>query len=236
MPHRWSKHASIRKQQIESGLDITFKKVFLPIYIKLFQQINPNSAIDVGAGTGHLALNLQPYCNNITAIEPSIGMYNTAKETLRHTNIELLNTSTYNHNISELFDFAYTHMCAHTIDSIPDFFSSIRSLLNKNGTFVFSIPHPCFYYLYKNYFGSQYSYMQEMHKEVDLTISNDQDNIMKNIPYYHRPLSQYINHLANAGFTVSNMIEAWPNSTIQSEYDEKWNAPRYCILTCKITA
>lgn len=232
MPHRWSQSALIRKNQIESGLDITFHKVFLPIYKKLFNEYRPQNVIDIGTGTGHLAMYLREYCNKMTAIEPSKGMYDVALETLKYSDIALSNICSYNFKTPVPFDIVYSHMCVHTIQSSPDFFRSIRQVILQGGKFIFSIPHPCFYYKYKNHFNDSYIYMEQMSTSVDLTISKDLDNPLKNIPYFHRPISYYLNLIRETGFTLEKIIEVVPDSDLQHHYKDEWVDPRYCLFVC----
>lgn len=228
----WQSAAEIRKFQIESGIDITFHEIFLPVYFSLFDKFKLNRVIDIGTGTGHLPLYLENLCNELVAIEPSAGMFKVAKNLLSNSGVSIENISSFDYKRLEYFDFAYSHMCAHTIKFIDDYFISIRSFICSKGIFVFSIAHPCFYNEYKNYFIDDYDYMKEMHKTVDLTLSNDKINVISNIPYYHRPISKYIRSLSNCGFVVVYLIEPWPNEDLQSLYNEPWKSPRYCFFVC----
>lgn len=232
MPHRWSQSAAIRARQIESGLDITFNKVFVPLYCDLVSQNRPRYALEVGAGTGHLAKELVKYCDNLVAIEPSDGMYEIASSVLHDSNVKIYNQSSFDYRSEIIFDFAYSHLCAHTVNDITKYFLSIRQLLRDEGTFVFSIPHPYFYELDKNYFDENWGYMDEAFMHVDLTITKDKENPINNVPYWHRPLSSYINSFILSGFSLKRMIEVWPQKDVMDEYTFSWKGPRYCLFVC----
>lgn len=74
MPHRWCDSAKLRKNQIESGIDITFNEVFKPQFVKIVQDLMPQSILEIGGGTGHLSLALSKIMPNILMLEPSSGM------------------------------------------------------------------------------------------------------------------------------------------------------------------
>lgn len=233
MPNRWCNSAKIRQQQIESGADLTFNNVFNPLIIKKIQSINPKNILEVGAGTGHLSKSLFDIGLNVTAIEPSLGMYEVAKDILSTTNVRLINCTSSELKNDNLFDLAFSHLVAHVVDDIGMFFESIKQHLTPNGYFIFSIPHPCFYNQYKMFFGDEYNYMKPMMKNVSFTITKDSTNIIDGVPYYHRPLSEYINKLVASGFIIEHFDEIYPSDEIQAMYGTRWEYPRYCTFTCR---
>lgn len=234
MPHRWSKAAKIRKEQIETGVDITFHKVFLPLYEHIIHRYSPISVMDVGAGTGHLALHLRQFCESLVAIEPSQGMYDVAKDTLKNCDVELVKSSSYTYTNSNKFDMVYSHMCAHTIESLSGFLSSINSFVKTDGLMILSIPHPLFYDREKDYFGDCFQYMEEMHCCVDLTISKDKENKIYGVPFYHRPISQYVNSIIESGFDLVEMKEVFLSLDEQEKYGVSWSGPRFCFFLCSV--
>lgn len=233
MPHRWCNYARIRQQQIESGLDITFNEVFKPIFVKKILSFNPESSLEVGAGTGHLSKVLSEYGLAVTAIEPSSGMCAVAVDVLLSSNVKLINCSSYDLEKVEIFNLVFSHLVAHVVDDLFDFFISIAKHIVTGGHYIFSIPHPCFYNDYKKFFGSEYSYMESLTKDVSFNITKDQENIIAGVPYNHRPLSKYFNTLVKAGFGVEEFDEIFPDKTIQEMYGVRWQSPRYCIFVCQ---
>lgn len=142
MPYRWCSTANLRRTQIESGIDITFNDVFKPIFVEQICNLAPKHLIEIGAGTGHLAKSLAGHGFNITAIEPSKGMFTIAQEVLANENVTLKNCSSFELPKDILFDLAYSHLVAHVVEDLFSFFSSISSHLSKNSFLLFSIPHP----------------------------------------------------------------------------------------------
>lgn len=233
MPNRWSDSALLRREQIESGADITFNEVLKPTIVSRVTNLLPESVLEVGAGTGHMSKELSNFVFSITAIEPSKGMYDVAREVLLTSNVNLINCTSFQLKKENLYDVAFSNLVAHVVDDLPGFFKSIGEHLVKGGMLLFSIPHPCFYNEYKNFFGVEYNYMTAMTKNVSFTITKDSENIISGVPYHHRPLSEYINDLVANGFSIDGFDEIYPNDDIQAKYGARWFTPRYCLFTCK---
>lgn len=233
MPNRWCNSAQLRREQIESGADLTFNEVFKPLIVSRVSNLLPNHVLEVGAGTGHISSELSKLGHTVTAIEPSLGMYEVAKDVLSFTNVRLINCTSFELEKGEAYDVAFSHLVAHVVDDLLIFFNSIIQHIEKNGHFIFSIPHPCFYNEYKGFLGDEYNYMIPMIKNVSFTITKDPQNIISDVPYHHRPLSEYFNKLVEAGFAIDGFHETYPDDVIQEKYGSRWKSPRYCVFTCK---
>ena len=233
MPHRWCSSASVRRNQIESGLDITFCEVFMPIFRNKIMAIKPARVLEIGCGTGHLSKELSKNGIDITAIEPSKGMFEVASEVLSGTNVRLLNCASFDLENTSTFDLAFSHLVAHVVDDISAFFTSIAVHLDNGSYFLFSIPHPCFYNDYKKFFGDEYHYMKSLMKNVSFSITKDPETVISDVPYHHRSISIYVNELVSAGFNIVGFDETFPDKHIQEKYGAAWESPRYCIFICK---
>lgn len=233
MPHRWCNSALLRRDQIESGADLTFNEVFKPLIVSRIIGLSPHSVLEVGAGTGHISKDLSALGFSVTAIEPSKGMYDVAQEVLSGSNVNLINCTSFELRKESLYDLSFSHLVAHVVDDLSGFFKSIGVHLVKGGHFIFSIPHPCFYNNYKKFFGDEYNYMVPMTRNVSFTITKDAENTISGVPYHHRPLSEYINRLVESGFAIDGFDETYPDDEIQEKYGARWEAPRYCVFTCK---
>jgi len=232
MPNRWGNSALLRREQIESGADLTFNEVFKPIIVKRINNLSPSCVLEVGAGTGHMSRELFNLGLSVTAIEPSVGMYEVAKDVLALTDVSLINCTPLELEMDTTYDVAFSHLVAHVVDDLLSFFNSIALHIEKNGHFIFSIPHPCFYNEYKKLFGDEYNYMIPMKKDVSFTITKDSKNLISGVPYHHRPLSEYFNKLVKSGFAINGFDEIFPDESIQKKYGSKWESPRYCLFIC----
>lgn len=230
MSANWCNAASIRRAQIETGADLTFCEVFVPYFVEKISQLKPKAALEIGAGTGHMVLHLSKYCGEVLAIEPSLRMYQTAQEVLKNDRVvSIQNISFEEIDSHNKFDFIYSHMCLQAIDNLVGFFDTVSTLLSNKGIAIMTLPHPCFYNGYKNFFSSEeYNYMMIKDKMISFSISKDPTNLIDNVPYHHRPLSKYVEVISSNNLNLVAFDEIYPSLEIQNKYGMKWDVPRYC--------
>jgi ubiquinone/menaquinone biosynthesis C-methylase UbiE len=95
------------------------------------------------------------------------------------------------------FDGAICHMALMDIPKLEPTISSVERVLRSGGWFVFSIVHPC----YGPHVDIVDAYLAETRYEKRLPV----DALPRHA--YHRPLSGYINTLAQARFSITGMVE-----------------------------
>ena len=81
-------------------------------------------------------------------------MFDVAIDVLNGCNVEVINCTIFQVPKMPKFDVVYSHLVAHIIDDVDEFFISIAKHLDCGAHFIFSIPHPCFYNDYKQFLGS----------------------------------------------------------------------------------
>lgn len=236
MPYRWDKAAEIRRSQIESGADLTFSKVFVPYYQNLISSSKPASLLEIGCGTGNLSAILSSSVPVVVALEPSRGMYETAREVLQGKSVRLLNCSVEDYRKDIRFDILISHMCIQTVDDLGKFIGGVVRHMGFASLFVFAIPHPCFYNSYKLLFEpGEYHYMQEAKKAISFAITKDPGRLITGVPYNHRPLSRYFALLKDHSLHVVDFHEMFPGPHIQELYGRAWEYPWYCVFFARKT-
>lgn len=230
MEQGWNSAANVRKVQIEKGIDLTFTKVFVPYFKSFVIKARPKYILEIGSGTGHMAKEIQSYCEYYEGIEPAEEMVNVSNLILSQTKVQILNCSIDEYYSERRFDFIFSHLCAHVIDDFDSFLDKIYNYLDEYGIWKFSIPHPCFYNEYKQVFDSDFNYMKLQKIEYDLTITKS-DEVIKKVPYIHRPLEWYIERIVESGLVMKSFEEIYPNEDIQKLYSEHWDKPRYLVFS-----
>lgn len=234
MPHRWSGAATIRRKQIESGLDLTFSKVFIPLYRDLISSRMPKTVLDIGAGTGHLALMISEMGPEVDAIEPSSGMSAVASEVLYGSPVRLYEVSAEEFRPDRVYDVIVSHLVAQTLSNLGTFLAAVGRLLTHSGDFIFSVPHPCFWNSYQTYFDPKtFDYMREQETEMTLRISLDTGTEISGVPYHHHSLTSYSRALAMAGLFLSSLEEIYPSPDVEILYPKPWRTPRYLVFLAR---
>jgi ubiquinone/menaquinone biosynthesis C-methylase UbiE len=99
---------------------------------------------------------------------------------------------------AESFDGVACHMALMDVPSLSPTIRSVARVLRERGWFAFSIVHPCF----RGHVEIVTDYL------VDHQYAKRQQWAALPRHAYHRPVSEYINELASAGFRITRMIEA----------------------------
>ena len=233
MENSWGLISNLRKSQIESGNDITFSDLFIPYYKRLFSLLPHKKILEIGCGTGHMAQALINVLNPtlFIALDESKEMIQLARKVNRDVGIEILEVDYLNFSSVHKFDLIYSHMCLQTIEEIEAVIEKSSKLLTKNGYFIFSIPHPCFYNLYKGIFPEEsFEYKRKTKTFFELTITNSSQK-SNPIPYIHRPLETYFN-IVGAHFQKIQLEEIFPTIDVMAKYEKAFKYPHYIMIKC----
>lgn len=231
----WNQAAELRRSQIESGIDITFCDVFVPYYSARVESAQSRRILEIGCGTGHLAKALASDGRTLHAIEPSEDMHRVAADVLLGSHVDLQKLRMEDYRPQEPFDLAIAHLVVHMVDAVPAFLAATRRALSPGGTLLMSLPHPCFWNNYREYIPrDRYRYMRQEYAEATLTITKDPSNSIHGIPYFHRPLQDYIKAIILAELCIVDIDEIYPEPGIEAKYGSEWKEPRYVVLSCSV--
>ncbi len=139
------------------------------------------SVLEIGVGTGRLAIRTAPLCRTFTGIDISEKTVEKAKQNLkRFSNVTLINGDFNTFDFSEKYDVIYSSLTFMHFKNKVDTIAKIYSLLALNGAFVLSIDK------------SKNRYIECNGRTVE--IYPDDPGTTKS-------------HLHNAGFVVESVIE-----------------------------
>lgn len=222
--NEWDKFAKDRSRQIRTGLDISFNNVLLPNIKNEIQKYDTTNVLDVGCGTGEITKEILKISKHIDAIDPSRVSIELAKEICLE-NIAFYDTCIEKFNTDSVYTLIYSNMVLMNIENLDNVIPKINHLLCKNGIFVFTIIHPCFWSIYKKYSSeNNFDYFIETKITLPFDITNEKSKI--NTSHYHRPLEVYIKKLVNNNLQIINIKEL---------KGENFIFPRFLMITCKKT-
>lgn len=205
------------------------------------------SFLEIGCGSGHtLKFLLQKGASFVHGIDISENQIIKARHLLKnvgHNKCRLTNSSIEKINPKNMglkYDYVISIFSVEWWTNTQEQFCKIKSLLKKDGYFIFSIEHP----VYKTIFGilNQEKKVKSYFKEKSNFINSWAKGNGAHIE--HKTISQWFNAIQKAGFVVEKIIEPEPtiNEKIQirskslSDYYSnkiKNTAPMTIIFICK---
>ena len=227
---KWSRIAPIWNKKYP---DFHHKELIIPYVVKLLNPEKNDKILDIGCGEGNLTRIFAKKGATVTGVDPS-DMINFAIAKKGNTEIKYIKGECLDilEDEEEAFDKILANMMLMDVDdkTLENIFSCIRKLLKTNGTFVFSILHPCFGLIpvrrsLKIPFDSEKNtdriiivdnYFDEGKSSIELAKGHPTDQ-------FHRTISTYVNHLASNGLMIEAMIEPKPTLEQQQKYPrEAW--------------
>ena len=110
------------------------------VFIDKMKLDKDKSVLEIGVGTGRLAVRVAPLCGQFYGIDISMKTIDRAKENLsEHTNVKLLCGDFQTLDISQSFDVIYSSLTFMHIEEKQKAINKAAALLKDGGKFVLSI-------------------------------------------------------------------------------------------------
>jgi len=109
-------------------------------FIEEMKLTKDKSVLEIGIGTGRLALKVASECKTLYGIDISPKTIDRAKSNLfQFENIQLICDDFLTYDFNEKFDVIYSSLTFMHIENKQEAINKVSSLLNKNGIFALSI-------------------------------------------------------------------------------------------------
>lgn len=108
-------------------------------FIKSLNLSKDQEVLEIGIGTGRLALKVVPFCKKLTGIDLSWKTIERAKRHLVSYDVDLICDDFLKHEFNKTFDVIYSSLTFMHFINKEEVFKKIYHLLNSKGTFVLSI-------------------------------------------------------------------------------------------------
>lgn len=222
-----------RSTQILCHKDITFEKIFVPYWKEHFSKHKLNKVLEIGCGLGYLSKILSSKLCFLYALDKASDVVSFAMEHNFSPNVKYINNDILTYDSEINFDGCFAHMSVHSIKDLDTLFANVYKLLRKDASFSFSIPHPCFYHLFRPKEMKEFSYLNVKEYDLDFNISLDQMHMHNKIKYYHRAISVYMEIAYKHKFRNISIDEIYPTEDIMKLYPEIWDYPKYIVFKLK---
>lgn len=97
------------------------------------------AVLEVGVGTGRIAINVVPFCRVFTGIDFSTKTIERAKKNLAYENVILICDDFSKYDFTSKYDVVYSSLTFMHFKNKKDTILKIYDLINENGRFVLSI-------------------------------------------------------------------------------------------------
>lgn len=138
------------------------------------------------------------------------------------------------------FDAVIACLVFEHIEAVDEAIAEVARVLEPGGRFVFMLNHPLLQTPNSGWIDDQVLDPPEQYWRIgdylveDLTIEEVEKDVF--IPFIHRPLSRYVNALAESGLLITRMEEPAPPPGFlarASEYEAAATIPRLLMLRCE---
>jgi ubiquinone/menaquinone biosynthesis C-methylase UbiE len=236
----WDSNANLWAEQVNNGWDAYREHFNNPSFLKFIGPLDGEKVLDAGCGEGHNTRILARSGTRMTGIDISPRMVKLAQQVEERESLGI------HYEVASYSDLSMFEDCS--FDSVvsfvalmdgPDYESAIKEfsrVIKRKGNLFFSITHPCFatkgYGWIRDDNGNpiKYTISDYFSKESWLDhwrfskgpIAQDTEPFA--VPRFPRTLSDYLNNLIKAGFTLAKIEEPRPSEKMCQEYPwlRKW--------------
>jgi trans-aconitate methyltransferase len=231
---------------ISSAEDILRHELLLPELIDLIGDVAGRRILDAGCGDGTLVELLTAQGAVATGVDSAAEMVQIASSRVGEARIlqHDIAVPLPQHAAAEPFDGIVANMVFHCLDRIDAALEALAGALRTGGWLAFSILHPAFHQSPQQISalkrltepGGDWSfpvtapYLQTVRFQKSIADS------AATVTHVHRPISEYMNALAGAGFRVEAVREpllAGPSSRIPRYYHASV-IPRFLLVRARL--
>ncbi len=228
------------QREFTDGVDPEYTEQILPLIAE--RLAGHQRVLDVGTGEGQVARVLAEAGAEVTGIDPIRAQ---VVEAARRPSTALVKPVYLRAGAAGLpfatnsFDAVVACLVFEHIDDVDEAIGEVARVLRPGGRFVFLLNHPLLQTPGSGWIDDQLIDPPEQYWRVGpylpeaVTMEEVQKDVF--IRFVHRPLSRYVNALADAGLSIVRMDEPSPPKAFLDQapwYAAAHTVPRLLALTC----
>ena len=231
------------QREFTDGVDPEYTDQIIPLVLQALE--GRRTILDIGTGEGQIARQLAATGARVIGIDPVAAQV--AEAARRNTSVAAgIDPPRYLRSGAAAIpladasvDAAVACLVFEHIDDVDEAIDEVARVLRPGGRFLFLLNHPLLQTPASGWIDDQLIDPPEQYWRIGpylpeaVTLEEVQKDVF--IRFVHRPLSRYVNALADAGLTIERMDEPAPPDAFLAQapwYAEAHTVPRLLALTC----
>ena len=232
----WERHADWWQREFTDGADPEYTEQIIPLVLEWTE--GAERVLEVGTGEGQVARAIaRAHGGTVVGIDPT---RNQIEEAIRRGGgVEYHRVGAESLPFDDAsFDAVVCCLVFEHIDAVDAAIGEVARVLRPGGRFVFCLNHPLLQTPGSGWIDDQI--LEEQYWRIGpylpeaATVEEVEKDVF--IRFVHRPLSRYINAMADDGLLLERMIEPAPPAGFVArapEYTEVTTVPRLLVLVAR---
>jgi SAM-dependent methyltransferase len=234
----WETHAGWWQEGFTEGADPEYTEQILPLAADLLAGYD--RVLDVGTGEGQVArLAVAGGASLVVGVDPTANQV--AEAARRGGGPHYLRSGADRLPFADgAFDAVVACLVFEHIEAVDEAIDEVARVLRPGGRFAFFLNHPLLQTPGSGWIDDQVLDPPEQYWRIGpyLVEDNSVEEVEKDvfIPFIHRPISRYVNAMAESGLTLRRMLEPAPPAGFlarASEYEAAASIPRLLVLVAE---
>lgn len=234
----WEAHAGWWQDGFTEGADPEYVEQILPLAAELLA--GNRRVLDVGTGEGQVArLAVAGGAELVVGVDPTANQV--AEAARRGGGPHYARSGADRLPFADAsFDAVVACLVFEHIEAVDEAIAEVARVLVDGGRFAFFLNHPLLQTPGSGWIDDQILDPPEQYWRIGpyLVEDNSVEEVEKDvfIPFIHRPMSRYVNAMADAGLTLRRMLEPAPPPGFlarAAEYAEAATIPRLLVLVAE---
>ncbi len=234
----WEQHASWWQEGFTEGADVEYVEQILPLAATLLAGFD--RVLDVGAGEGQISrLATEGGSSLVVGVDPTDAQI--AEATRRGGGPSYLRSMADGLPFADgSFDAVVACLVFEHIEAVDEAVAEVARVLADGGRFAFFLNHPLIQTPGSGWVDDQIMEPPEQYWRIGpyLVESIESEEVARDVflPFVHRPVSRYVNALADHGLVLRRMHEPAPSEGFLEravEYREASAVPRLLVLVAE---
>jgi SAM-dependent methyltransferase len=239
----WEAHSDWWQRQFTDGVDPEYTEQILPIVTEW--TAGRGRVLEVGTGEGQVARAVAARARadgsaaSVVGVDPTVNQIIEARR--RGGAVHYVRSGAESLPFSDAaFDAVVCCLVFEHIDAVDEALGEVARVLEPGGRFVFCLNHPLLQTPGSGWIDDQILDPPEQYWRIGPYLTEDSvvEEVEKgvHIRFVHRPLSRYINAMADAGLALERMLEPAPPPGFLArapEYPDAATIPRLLTLVAR---